>query len=857
MNTTNSNTCRAQECQILVTNENEQFLDAIRAKLNLHLLNFADQHIARLRKSDEIRNDNHRAKLAAVNSGVPPKLAKLPAVLANIGINATVGIGKSRAVWNIIKQVYDAGLPVLVLVPTHDLADEYCEALKRLNVEHVHYYGRQSPITETDATTVHPGNAWVCYQTKASNDAGSKNHRPAQAVCTTCPNGLKVSAEKGIEKAIKWFKKHPRVDITAVDPCHFLYEALPYQLSFRVIVMPVQSFSEAAAVWQIRDKNGEIIKLIQRLVIVDEAIELAKETTITPADVSHWRDSLPMLQERLKRTSMRLSQQSFLSFDETQELQQSRLLLDLIPEIDDLFKSCIGLVGADLPPDVLKIENIHKKLEKVGGIHGGTARWEHISYFQENNESHFSVPLRAFTTLVENIKNGSLRVSHNAWHAYEVSPIIEWAVHHGSTLFLDATMSLPMITLIEATGGSIYEATAEQNMRVTRYTGHLYARGMVESEAYPRAVKTYIKEMGKIVEDHLRNPSAIITHKSYLKYALDEVTDDSAQDAADAFAEVTGTKIGWFGKHDRGHNDWEGFDLAVIGMPLLSPESVSKGYGAVRAALARVGVMIEAWDGLIEPKKTGSVPLPVQVTVRTWLLDLYAATLAQAIGRSRAVNQKRTVQVGLWGGLQTPAMDKALARFGVIIHVRQQNPVHRDLNSYYERGTAIEWIDQAINELFAVGATVSRRAVQGNLIAHQRNASAASIDARLAEYRAEGTLPDNRAGRPKRIGSPCIKGIPIHHEPIKPTKKPLWIFLNKPSSLPLPSQNKNRTPAPPPPPLKKNHQSVARAWSASSFKGAAIVGVCPPPAWAVGLVEVARDYRMRILLNVNSHSART
>lgn len=62
--------------------------------------------------------------------------------------------------------------------------------------------------------------------------------------------------------------------------------------------------------------------------------------------------------------------------------------------------------------------------------------------------------------------------------------------------------------------------------------------------------------------------------------------------------------------------------------------------------------------------------IPDDPEAARWLMDIYAATLVQAIGRARGVNHHdadEPLQIRLYGGLAIQAMDAALARYLVPI----------------------------------------------------------------------------------------------------------------------------------------------------------------------------------------------
>ncbi len=719
---------------------------------------YFDQHKRFIAALDQAR----LACASARDSGHPlPDLPQAPLAMA---LQATVGVGKSHSVTNVAVACAGAGLPLVVLVPTHSLADEYISRFAAAGVAACHYYGRRAPEQNGES------DEWTCWKRDAVEQAGNKNHRPAQSICRTCPHGLRVAAERGGDgavKAVKWFKEHGK-EPAEFEKCRFLYDALPSMLAEQILVMPVQSFSETAATWKEYDAmSGAVTRETQRLVIVDERIELAQQITIRAGDVAGWRDALPRVQEQVTK------QIEFLvrfapdarSENEEKELEQAKALLALLPELDTMFGDVAAAIAQDKKPDAARITALHERARKAGAVTAGSARWERISYI-DRADGDFYIPLRALSVLASNLHNDCLRVGKNHWAGYEVSPVVDWAVRKGSTVFMDATLPLPVRTIIESIGGPVIEASAQQNHRVTRINGYLYSRGQVGTGDYQRNAMSRMNEIERIAAQ-LPKPAAILTHKASLKYSVPHCQHpDAAADAKAAFEGETGVGIGWFGGHDRGHNSWQGRHLALVGATLLSADAIAAGYGVVRAALMQAGVAWERWDGQTggEGADAQGVPLPTDPQVREWLLDTYAQALAQGIGRNRAANHVgQPLVVQLWGGIDHPDLDHALARYGIEIHERLPNTLHRTLNDYQNRGTDMQTIDDAIAATVAAAQhtniTPSRASVRRALENLGATATDRAILARLRAWRDEGRLePENRGGRPEKPVRDAEKG---------------------------------------------------------------------------------------------------
>lgn len=725
------------------------------------MLGYFQQYAQAVTAANAAREDNRIAR--ANGKTASARLAPLPPM----GVAATVGLGKSNAVIDVANAAHAQGLPIVVLVPNHKLAEEHANRLNHLGA--VVYKGRREPEKGSpNGPPVDPG-SHACYRMVDVANAGDNNHRPAQGLCHQCPHGqagvLKfVTRDEMRRQKAETFLKVNGLNPDTVPPCQFLYKGLPDQLAAPILIAPVQAFSEAMAEWREVDiVTGAVVNQARRLIIVDEHIPVATEVEIGAGDVKIWRNRLDGLTEHTDGRIDFLANKRDKTPMDAEHLEQAHALRAMVPEIDALFRDVAAKIAGDVPlgEDARRIIDMQKKTTKAGASVAGTAAWEKVSYLRD--EDDFFIPLRALSTLARNCASVTMRQEKGTLFAYETSPLIQWARDKGSVMFLDATMSRDMRQFITSLGGRIHEAQASQNMRVSRITGRLYARGDVRKEDYPVKAQARMAEIGDLIAPSLPLPAAILTHKAYLKYAQEAYqADDAANVGAWDFEEKTGVPIGWFGKHDRGMDTWGGRHLALIGMPLLSKDVIAGAYATVRAAMADCAITLPEWDQEMDKEKADAEgpPMPVMPDVRAWLIDEYAQGVAQAIGRNRAVNHPRDcepLQVSLWGGLQTAEMDHALRQYGVTIHDRQMNP-----RSYSGPKIDAGAVDAAIDMVLATGGSPSERSVRTALIGLQRSAATESIRARLRELRATGDIaPAVRV----RVNAPIEAAAAVESQP--------------------------------------------------------------------------------------------
>lgn len=737
----------------------ETKLDSVRAELEKWLFDYAAKHAARIAAVDSEKKasftENRRAK-------------QVPIIPAAGGI-VTPGVGKTELAAKLAAAVQAAGLPMLISVPTRQLAEDYLvridfhySALAEKQPKHdawkptgkaVVYKGREAapsiPTAELDRLDgkgrvlrmMQDATPHTCWLKTENNDrvarAGEQGHRPAQSLCRECPHGrigvlkyVRDDARRADAKA--WLKKH-NADADVIAPCQFLYFGLPQQLQAGLVIAPAAAFSEALGDFEEPDPiTGFTTQKTQRLHVVDEAVELGRELAITAHNATGWL-------ERMKGAS------KFITGDENKRDFQ---------EIEATFSNLVVALLQGKPINKKQIIEAHKIATRLEQMQAGTAAWEKIVYI---GDSAWDMPMRALSVLRKNIDAGALRRSKDekTLIVYDPSPIVEWAIRRGSTIFLDATMPLALRQIIEAGGGNLHQATARQNIHLTHHIGYMYPRGRVQSGKYHYHANSIMRDILKMV---WRMPlaTAVLVHKSVLEHCtilgVPADSENRADAIAAAFLAQTGREIGWFGKHDRGFDGWKGRHLIIVGMPLINQNSVRSLYSKARAV---VGLAKLRWAEMPESQEETDI-LPSDPTARAFLLDFYAQSLAQGVGRARGVNHEgEALQVHFWGGLQSHEFYQALANHGVAFDAVIPNDIRGE---EAKRGS----LARAVEMVQAAGRAVSERSVREALTGLKERMDDKAVRAGLAAMRAAGDLPPApRAGRPKRIAVDSNKKISL------------------------------------------------------------------------------------------------
>ena len=653
---------------------------------------------------------HHAARIASPATGY----------LAPLGIEVTTGGGKSHAAALAAAIAQALGVPVLILVPTLALADAYVQAIEGAGGHAVRYIARQSPEAVAADPELRP---WLCRQLEAVRAAGERNQRPAMSVCRECPYGraaeYRCGSQDREQRALQWFRSH-RLDPMDYQSCDFLYNGLPRVKASPIIVAHAAAFSETLAM--LKTDGGSV----QRLVIVDEAISPGKLVIAGQKSIEQWIKRIAAIKTRAEADigkwrdipSMR---------DECETWQQ---IVDLCDVADDVYRQLSAALALRQAPDLSALQTLLSKTRRAEQIHAGVAAWERVARAADGGDV-YSIPLRALSALVASMRAGVARALPTAIEFYEPSPILEWAKERGSVIFLDATMPHVMRAIIDQLGGRVVRAIAKQNLMLTRVTGCSYSRGIVKREGFAAHARAIWRDLETAAAQTSGGAWAQIGHLAHVlhagaeAYGIDAEAErkrgltnaDIAAQVASAFQARHGVALGWWGRHDRGHNLWSGLHLRIFGLPLLGMQAGDDGeaggsliseWRLARAAAITAGCDPAGWPesvGEMDGVK-GRPPLPIDPRVRGWLIDRYAGDLIQAIGRTRAARSSHVIRVELWGGVDCVEMDQALGRHGLEVETRWPNEIHRTERGRPIGASAADMQAEAARMIAAGGVTV-------------------------------------------------------------------------------------------------------------------------------------------------------
>ncbi|MBU2762821.1 hypothetical protein HAQ03_05190 [Acidithiobacillus caldus] len=595
----------------------------------------------------------------------------------------TTGVGKSQFVKDLAKSqtIRVAGGRLVVSAPDHEQLMDY-EAAGML-----HNWGRQPDESRAPQA--------LCPNHKEMSEAQEKGHISQAEFCRRCSNGLAWSIkaatqelasgactdkrvfilESRIEQHTQELKRRG-LDPQAVDPCRW-QDHLRDVIDSPAVCMTHDSYSHAVV--------GDA------LYFVDETFEIAKNVTITLADIHHWAAKNASILERLQQDQFADPE---LIDKHTKAAEVFRVLAQRIAVWAGEGKD--GEVRAD--PELA---------ESIGALLDLTqenvrlASWETLDF---NKSGHLEdAPLRAAYALAESIKHiGGGHVNKGHLVVSALNPIIERIKIGLPTVFLDATPPPELIEIIEANGGKVHNYIVDQNIRLVRHV----SRFMGLTELDPKRT------------DANRVQRALKFRQRLFDAFPDACTLDHKK-ATDQLPERDG--LGHWGKHHRAHNAWSGRDLNIIGS-FFPPEPTWRTlYQNSRLAALSAGCNPEQWpewpgnaanvEGAWICEGTHEVqsrlPLPADPRIRRWLLAHITAETVQAIGRARGARSDRRITVRIFGGVPL----HGLGQYGLQVDEYAADPIElgqtREAMNKERHEAAMERMDAAAARLVAKGEVIT------------------------------------------------------------------------------------------------------------------------------------------------------
>lgn len=259
-----------------------------------------------------------------------------------------------------------------------------------------------------------------------------------------------------------------------------------------------------------------------------------------------------------------------------------------------------------------------------------------------DSEGKTEIPLRAIRALADALARGTVWVKKSVLFFANKTEMVK-KIEKGA-IVADATLDFTIRKIIEAKGGKIIDVVVEQptlNVRLFPQSGHGKMTCLPDAPSCEKEKRDLLSEIRKAVGAGKK--VAVLTHKAFAEKIESEVPE--------------GVKVGWWGRHDRGHNDWLDRDHLIIwGVTRLSPDAAARYYQACRITALECGCDPSEWpewNGSQEEKlyRIPGLRKGIRATgyenpkIDQFFQEWTTARLVQGIGRLRAVRRTEPLTV--------------------------------------------------------------------------------------------------------------------------------------------------------------------------------------------------------------------
>ena len=618
----------------------------------------------------------------------------------------TTGIGKTRAVAEMTKE---SDSPWLINTSTHALADEFEQMLADAPTTARSRGRREATENEIKAIDADLKEGvprskieipdGVCMAMTPVLRVSQKDHFPAQVLCVTCPYGLAtmydIYHERGDrEHAAETDAALLKRGIDVADTLRCGYIRNQYRIRSAKVVTQAGTGTSSAQL----QASGRGDSSGRRNYIVDEKREYIKRAVLAVADIDKW---IAKLEGGLALARDELSK---IREPESQVGKEAQARYDLVAALCDeqipILHEIRPRLLLDDKPDADVIWAYFAQLAEIDTRLVGEAK--NTLTFERVRASWVGTTLKELEAPRRAVKN--IITAVNA-HRARIVPVrtddtlfwgVEYYIATGQlheilegtaprTIVMDATPSLGMQAMVTARGGSVHKEIIPSPVAVAVNYTAAAGRGDIKSqEKRAKAAPALINEAVQTLAQALNCSTkdiAVLTHKPWAEEAIE--------------AGVDALEIGWWGRHERGHNNWEhARGLVIVGAPYLPPAAMQEAYHCDSALALMGGADVDEWPWWkdTEPMeiraqiKVGDTTvtwpgaLPVNPILRRWVLDYYAGEYVQAIGRLRSIRSNKTQAVLILG----PVPD--LSAHGITVTPIQDAPQIHVLPSPAERG---------------------------------------------------------------------------------------------------------------------------------------------------------------------------
>lgn len=657
--------------------------------------------------------------LAAYHIDENNKFSLIPPTTA---LQITTGVGKSHAVRDIIARLKKNRLPAVIVVKDKEAASVYESA----GAEWRH--GREC---NPEGFKVE----WHCPHADANGNVArlaDAEQLIGSAMCNTghCDHGNRLMldvkdinsgdpAKQPSATVIKWYKNKVEeigeAGIEAIEPCGFLPHMKKAQSNMVIVVTSAGlGGNELFYIEKPQgDKKGQAVA-IPRMVIIDEAVKWQHSRIISGDIIASYVNQIALIYSKIS------------AMEDTNSIEILKLLEQaekLYREISLELGKASGTQGCSLDASValtnlaLEIGDITEERKQ--------AMWEKPVW---NNLTELDMaPLRSAYEITIAAQQGRLTIIDGALQVVYTHPVVSEAIGQQPVLILDATLDSSAKAIVRARQGKIVDIRAKQNLSVIvdprRFRGAVVHEGEREerldkevNEMFEMLTSKTI-EKGRDIYIIAQKPKAIRLLAKVSGVALSELEAMSSQKIQEI---SVAHRIGWWGRHDKGIDNWKGYNGILWDQSAIRMEEIRKGWVEYRSLRISYGTNPESvphwtdewvnneWIPMGQYDQQSRARVHANPEIRAFILDHINDQRMQAIGRARAACSEDTISIWILGGLPMPQ----LREHGIAVEYEAVGSSTRSERATQEHKQRIGDIKVAALKVVANGKQITRDAIE-------------------------------------------------------------------------------------------------------------------------------------------------
>ncbi|MDX5934974.1 hypothetical protein [Acidithiobacillus thiooxidans] len=512
----------------------------------------------------------------------------------NSALAVDCGVGKSHLA---AKMTNSSTYPTVTVTPTRELAQDAAFMV--------------APARSPDKFTTGYCNAYPEIEPFSEKWRSIVVHK-----CRTCPHGLAAMDHIYSQNDDNYQDNRA----PGVDMCQYI-----------LATDAMRHSPQIAATAQKLETDPTLTKCgdERRRIILDDTCNLNEHKMILPHLISEWG--------QLTRFALKYDQKAIL--DNSKFIARERAERKLLPLLDKLAAFVAGYSGDQVQIDPRKWRTFYQRVHDISIKYQDGTTAEAVRMDQEGK---MVIPLRALKSVAIAIQRGTAWVAAGKLFIATPTQALEH-IKKGGVLVADATLSMAVRAIIP---NAITARVNTPNLKIIQVLSGQHSKNSVSEKDNGLSRSLQAKRLMLRVREILESGVApdkicILSHQRLIQYLLE---DGEPQGLG-----IPAGNLGWFGNHNRGHNNWkECTYLIQWGVARLGGTNAERRYMADRQAVIEVGWRAwNTWSG-DWCKRSKQVPGTsmwasgegyAEPDVDAWDQSWVTGETVQAIGRLRAVRR--------------------------------------------------------------------------------------------------------------------------------------------------------------------------------------------------------------------------